>query len=263
MLVAVVLGVSLFTHHPADVVIGVKTGDGVKPFNLFGSVGANLSGWIFYIFGFAAFWVIAIFLPMAVLSFTGKQTFSPFKTILATLFVVASFSGLLALEWPGFVNYRGEDVRMDGLVGHYLAGYMKLYLNEFGASVLLLAVFVISIIVCTRVSLGLVFKKIMLWVLALMKRLREYFLKRKEQRRKKKVRAKIVQKEKIRPKRQVTILEPEKKKKEKPAQEAFSFMNVAGKFKLPPLDLLNDPPEESAGQIQRESLEMNARRLEK
>ena len=263
LLIVVVLGVSFFSHHPADAVIGVKTGGGGKPFNLFGAVGANLSGWIFYIFGFAAFWIIAIFLPTAILSFTGKQSFSPLKSILATLFVVGSFSGLLGLKWPGFVAYHGEDVRMGGEVGHYLSNFMKPFLNEFGAYVLLLAIFIICIIVCTRISLGLVFTKIMLLFLALLKRLREHFLKRKEKRRKKKVRAKIIQKEKIRPKTQITILEPEKEKKKKPEQEAFPFMNVAGKFKLPPIDLLNDPPEDAGGQVQRESLEMNARRLEK
>jgi len=40
-------------------------------------------------------------------------------------------------------------------------------------------------------------------------------------------------------------------------------MNVAGKFSLPSFELLADPPEKKDIQIQRESLEMNARRLEK
>ena len=40
-------------------------------------------------------------------------------------------------------------------------------------------------------------------------------------------------------------------------------MANTGDFKLPPLDLLNDPPERKNMDIQRESLEMNARRLEK
>ena len=40
-------------------------------------------------------------------------------------------------------------------------------------------------------------------------------------------------------------------------------MHVAGEFKLPPLDLLNDPPERKNVEIQQESLEMNARRLER
>ena len=67
----------------------------------------------------------------------------------------------------------------------------------------------------------------------------------------------------MKPKRKVTIIEPKKELPKKPEQESFSFMNVAGDFQLPSLDLLDDPPEETWGEIQRESLEMNARRLEK
>ncbi len=40
-------------------------------------------------------------------------------------------------------------------------------------------------------------------------------------------------------------------------------MEHTGEFKLPSLDFLNDPPERDNVKIQRESLEMNARRLEK
>jgi S-DNA-T family DNA segregation ATPase FtsK/SpoIIIE len=48
-----------------------------------------------------------------------------------------------------------------------------------------------------------------------------------------------------------------------PQQERFPFMNVAGEFKLPSLDLLKDPPEQKNIHVQRETLEMNARRLER
>jgi DNA segregation ATPase FtsK/SpoIIIE-like protein len=39
-------------------------------------------------------------------------------------------------------------------------------------------------------------------------------------------------------------------------------MNKAG-FRLPTVDLLDDPPKEKWAVVQKESLEMNARRLEK
>jgi S-DNA-T family DNA segregation ATPase FtsK/SpoIIIE len=61
----------------------------------------------------------------------------------------------------------------------------------------------------------------------------------------------------------VTIVEPLPEPEKKPEQEQFPFMHVAGKLKLPPLDLLQDPPPVKDTDIQRESLEMNARRVEK
>jgi S-DNA-T family DNA segregation ATPase FtsK/SpoIIIE len=61
----------------------------------------------------------------------------------------------------------------------------------------------------------------------------------------------------------VTIVEPAPEPIKKAEQESFPFMHAVGEFKLPPLALLNPPPvEEEAAEIQRESLEANARRLE-
>jgi S-DNA-T family DNA segregation ATPase FtsK/SpoIIIE len=88
-------------------------------------------------------------------------------------------------------------------------------------------------------------------------------MKRRERRRKKKVREKFFERERKRPKRKVNIVQPKKERFKKPDQESFSFMNVVGKFKLPSLDLLDKPPEQTGIEIQRESLEMNARRLER
>jgi S-DNA-T family DNA segregation ATPase FtsK/SpoIIIE len=87
-------------------------------------------------------------------------------------------------------------------------------------------------------------------------------VKRKERRRKKKAREKYFERERKKPKRKVNIVQPKKEPK-KPDQESFSFMNVVGKFKLPSLDLLDTQPEPAGIEIQRESLEMNARRLER
>ena len=86
-------------------------------------------------------------------------------------------------------------------------------------------------------------------------------MKKREKRRKKRVRKEIIRHEKVRPK--VTIVEPQTEPLRQPEQESFSFMNVVGEFRLPSMDLLNELPGERDMEIQRESLEMNARRLER
>jgi S-DNA-T family DNA segregation ATPase FtsK/SpoIIIE len=88
-------------------------------------------------------------------------------------------------------------------------------------------------------------------------------LKKKEKRRKKKVREKTFQQRKTKPRAKVIIVEPPPELPKKPKQESFSFMDLEGDFKLPSLDLLNELPEAKDVEIQRESLTMNARRLEK
>jgi S-DNA-T family DNA segregation ATPase FtsK/SpoIIIE len=161
------------------------------------------------------------------------------------------------------VLYREGKVPGGGLVGDYVAALAKGVFNDFGAYVLLSAVFIISLMVCTHISFGWVFSKLRLWFAALQRRVREFMLKRMERKRKKKVREEFMEKEKARPRRKVTIIEPKKEPPKKPEQEAFPFMAQAGEFKLPPLDLLNEAPTEQNVEIQEESLEQNARRLER
>jgi len=146
-------------------------------------------------------------------------------------------------------------------VGHQLAGLTKGLLNNFGAFVLLLTIFVISLMFLTHISLGGLLSRLGLWVLVALRRANDIITKRKE--RKKRARKTISARNKIKSKPKVKIVRPEPQKEKKPEQETFPFMNVAGEFTLPTLDLLNDAPEKEDSNIQRESLEMNARRLEK
>lgn len=262
-LIAIILGVSLFSYHPGDIVTWLKTGHIGKAHNLFGTVGAHLSGYIFYVIGFSSFWLVVIFLTLAFFSFRRDTISSPIKNIIAILFLIIAFSGIMGLQLPEMVTYRGGEVRSGGLVGYYISGIMKGLLNYFGAYVFLGAIFVISLMICTRLSFGRIFLKISLWFRGLIRGIKEYHTKRRERTRKKRVREETLKQEKVKRKRKVTIIEPKRETPKKPVQESFPFMNVAGNFKLPPLALLNEPPERKEMEIQRESLEMNARLLER
>jgi len=264
LLVAVLLGVSLFSYHPGDPLFGVRTGVSVKVNNLFGTVGANLAGWTFMTLGFSSFWLVVVFLTGAFLSFRQQPLSSHLKSITAALFLVASFAGIITLFLPDEIQYRAHNVLSGGMVGHYLSSFMSRFLNDFGTYVLLLAVFVISFMVCTHLSFGSVFARTGSWFKMFLRGLRDILVKWKEKRRKKKVRKEISTEKKAKPKRKVTIVAPKKlETRPKPEQESFPFMHVNGEFKLPHLDLLDDRERKEGTEIQRESLEMNARRLEK
>jgi len=263
LLIAVVLGVSLYSYHPGDPLFLIKTAHVGAVQNLFGTVGAHLAGGIFFVLGFASFWLVTSFVILAFLSFRGDTVLSPLKTIVATHFLIFSFAGILNLYWPEVIVFRGGEVISGGIVGLHVAGFMREFLNVFGAYVLLSAVFIVSLMVSTRISMGNVFTLIALWATSLLRRLKEALVKQRERRRKRKVRQESLKRERAKPKRKVVIVEPPKEAPRKPEQESFSFMNIAGQFKLPSLELLEDPPERSEAEVQRESLEMNARRLER
>ena len=263
-LIVVILGVSLFSYHPNDPVFGIKTvGLSGQAHNLFGTVGAQLAGWIFFVFGFSSFWLVVAFAAMAVLSFQGKRLPSPIKNTVAILCLVISFAGILGLYLPEDVSYRGGRVIGEGLVGHYLSDYMLTYLNDFGSYVILIAAFVLSFMITTRISFGWILGTLSRCFVMIARPVREYLIMRKERWRKRRVRQETLRKEKKRPKRKVTIVAPKKEPPKKPTQEAFAFMEPAGKFKLPPVDLLDEPPARESPDIQKDSLEMNARRVEK
>ena len=263
ILIAIILGVALFSYHPGDPLFWELKGTISKAQNLFGTVGAHLSGVIFRTVGFSSFWLVLLFLALAVLSFGEHALLSPFKMTVTSLFLVFSFSGILGLQLRETVAFRGGAVHAGGFAGWHVSTFMEGLLNYFGAYLLLSAIFIVSLMFCTRLSFGWLLSKIALWASGVIRGLRERIVKNRERRRKKKVREKFFERERKKPKRKVNIVQPKKEPPKKPDQESFPFMNVVGKFKLPSLDLLDKPPEQVGVEIQRESLEMNARRLER
>jgi DNA segregation ATPase FtsK/SpoIIIE, S-DNA-T family len=263
LLVAIFLAVSLFSYSPLDPVLGIKTGNAATIHNLFGALGAHISGWIFLVFGFSSFWLVAVSLSMAYLSFQGVPVMAPLRSGVSVLILVASFSALTSLYLPDKILFREGKVLAGGLVGSYVSQALESQMNAFGAYVLLLAVFILSLMVCTHFSFGWVLARISHALSHFVRTVREFFLKKRERARKKKVREDHFEKEKVKPRRKVTIVAPPPEPAKKAEQEAFPFMHAVGEFKLPPLDLLNAPPvEQEEAEIQRESLEANARRLE-
>ena len=94
LLIAIVLGVSLFTFHSDDPLFWIRSSSGGHVHNLFGTVGSHISGYLFHLIGFSSFWLIAVFLIMAVLSFSAKPLIPPFGYLVAVLILLISFSGI-------------------------------------------------------------------------------------------------------------------------------------------------------------------------
>jgi S-DNA-T family DNA segregation ATPase FtsK/SpoIIIE len=261
LVAAIILGGSLLSYHPADQLFWNVTGTLDKAHNLFGTVGSHLAGTIFFLIGFPSFWLIIILLALAFLSFREHPMSSPVKSFIAAFALIVSSSGILNLQIGGKVNFKGQGIESGGLVGLFLAEHSEKFLNYFGATILLTTIFVISLMVLTHLSLGRLFSSLGLWLMSLIRSITELINKRKE--RKKRARKTLQAKEMMKSRPKVTIVKPKPEPEKRPAQEQFTFMNVAGELQLPPLDLLDDPPEKKDTHVQRESLEMNARRLER
>jgi len=261
LLMAIILGGSLLFYNPGDQLFWNVTGPLGKAHNLFGTVGAHLAGGVFFLVGFSSFWLVIIALTMAFLSFRGRHVSSPIKSTVAALTLLASFSGILSLQLSDVVSFRGGQILAGGVVGVYLAELTKSFLNFFGAYVFFLAIFIISLMIVSHLSLGWLFSRLGLWIMGVLRHIKEAINKKRE--RKKRSRRTTMARVRMKSKPKVTIVQPKREPEKRPEQERFGFMNVAGEFELPNLDLLDDPPEREDTSIQRESLEMNARRVEK
>lgn len=264
LLTALILGVSLSSYHPADPLLWSASPEHAGDVrNLFGPLGAHLAGGLFFALGFSSLWLVAVSLAAALFAFLSRSMTSPTVNAAAILCLLVACSGLLSLQFPGSVSFRGGAVSSGGLVGLHVAGVMSETLNEFGANVLLGALFLIALMVTTRLTFGRLFSRTYTAFAALLRYLREIIGKHRERKRKKQARAATLKKQKARPKRKLTIVEPPKDPPKTPEQESFAFMRTAGDFTLPDLDLLDDPPAKTGRDIERDSLEMNARLLER
>ena len=97
LLLAVVLGGSLLSYSPHDKLFWNVAGSLGKAHNLFGTVGAHLSGGLFDLLGLSAFWAPLIFFTLSLIAFKGRAPSSPVKSMICVLIMLTSFSALLSL----------------------------------------------------------------------------------------------------------------------------------------------------------------------
>ncbi|RJR26623.1 MAG: DNA translocase FtsK [Desulfobacteraceae bacterium] len=258
---AIFVAGSLFGYHPSDPLIWLQPVHPGRVHNLFGTVGAHIAGGLFKTVGFSSYWVALFLLHMAFFCFSGRSFHKRFISLLAFMALVASTSGLLDFYLRGGIIFSGSKIQAGGLLGLWLTGTCIRFLNRTGAGVFLSSLWFISFMSVTGLSLGGIFSKTGAFLAYGYSLAAGFYLKRKE--RKKRVRKTMAAHSEMKARPKVTITTSPPEPTPAPEQETFSFMSGQGAFVFPPLDLLSDPEEPKAGELQKESLEMNARRLER
>ncbi|MEE8300307.1 MAG: DNA translocase FtsK [Desulfatiglandales bacterium] len=261
LLLTIILGGSLLSYHPQDPLLWESAGAIDQTKNLFGTIGAHLAGGLFLLLGLSSFWLIAILLFLFFSLFRGRFPSEAIWISTSLILLVISFSALLSLHISDGLAYRGTMIS-GGLVGLHSAGLAKKIFNYFGAYTLFLTIFIISFMIITRFSFSSLFNRIWLVASNVALYTKEKWIKYTERRRRARQRKKTVKKVDKARKRRMTIRETPSGEVAKSAQDIFPFMNVAGDFKLPPLALLDEIPKSSDTEIEKESLRMNALRVE-
>ncbi len=272
------MGVFLFlafvSYHPEDPSFNRAETAVSSVHNYLGLVGAYTADMLYQGFGLAAFLFAVFFFALA-----GKKLFrasSP-EGSRSRIFLALRSSGLIGLlltgstfsglAWGEFM-WHGQPVAAGGLLGNLFARMLDKFLNHPGAYALLIMVFLISMMLAFEFSPV----RMLDYALDATAWLKEMFSRLWTMQTQRRKRKQDVRKEKekltlVKTLSEPRILEsdlPEKKPPSPPPaqQESFSFGRSEKSYVLPSLKLL-DSDMQAGGKIDRESLLMNSRVLEK
>jgi S-DNA-T family DNA segregation ATPase FtsK/SpoIIIE len=257
---------SLVSYHPMDPSFFTYTSPKVKEIqNWMGVVGAYLSGIFFQGFGFPSFlisFVLVVFGFSFIFRWEWKYLYLKLAGWAVILIVLSSFFGL----WLSPIRIYHQDVLMGGFIGEIFSRYLVRYFNRPGATVLLSVILILSFVLGTGISFISVVKHLGGAVQKLIEKIGTLKMVRKEsaEREKKLVKRKQEKKE-VKEVPPTVIVEkppPPPKKEEVAKQEVFEFLESSKVFQLPPISLL-EAEMEKRQKIDRDSLIMNSRILEK
>jgi S-DNA-T family DNA segregation ATPase FtsK/SpoIIIE len=260
------VSVSLLSYHPSDPSIN-HAGASAEVRNLFGPVGAHVAGFLMFLFGRGAYCVPVVLLLTAVCILKEYSWRDLLLTMGGGLLLMVTTAGLLALCQNQYLLFgKGlSSGAVGGMLGILLADVVGRYGGETGGLIFLLAIWTVAFILTTRVSLAALFKWFTRLCAGLVAQVRTMWVIWRERRNKAKRRAEAKEKRPVARKDPVKVIKPERKPiKEAPApkQETFEFMDTGGRFKLPPISLLEEV-EDDAMQADHESLQMYSKLLEK
>ncbi|MFQ5485571.1 MAG: DNA translocase FtsK 4TM domain-containing protein, partial [Desulfobacterales bacterium] len=231
--------------------------------NLFGLFGSHISGILIGLFGLGAFWIPILLLLMSIHFFGNQPGRAVILTISGGLILIITTGSLLTFQQNHFVIF-GERFSSGGIIGLPLKTFFVKYSNTTGGFISLILIWVIGLILATRLSLITFSKRIWQVIDRSANYLKTQFIKWREKREK----AKRIQikKESTFKKKQEVEIKGQKRKPIKivsvPRQEVFEFMRSEAGFQVPSTNLLDDPPDRLSP-ADNENLRVQSKLLEK
>ncbi|RTZ98624.1 MAG: DNA translocase FtsK [Deltaproteobacteria bacterium] len=252
--------VSLVSYSPHDPSPHHVVSLGHPVHNLFGVVGAYLAGLLIGLFGLGAFWIPVLLLLVSIHMLSGRTSRDIGVTVAGGLVLMIATGALLALK-GNHLSLFSSRYSTGGIVGIPLKIFLLKYSNFAGALIVLLVLWVIGLIMTTRLSLIDISKKF--WQLSL--EMKAKSVKLAERRKKVKKQSAARKKAARKPKQKVRIQAPKPppvKKPPVPKQQVFDFMKSGEGFQLPPVNFLDDPPPANS-HANEENLQVQSQLLEK
>lgn len=270
MAIAIFLFLCLISYDPVDPSFFSYTsqkGRGIN--NWMGVVGAYISGLLFQGFGFPSF-LISFVIGLYAVGFILRQEWKyPLVKLGGWMIILLTTSSLFSL-WIKPLRIYTQDLLVGGFLGEIFSRSLARYFNLPGATILFAAILILGFVLGTGLSFIGMLRHLGRGIVRLAEKIGTITMVRREQteRAKKLVRRKqekVETGEETKEAPPVVVVDRSpspKKKAEIVEQEAFEFGGVGKEFQLPPISLL-EAETEKRQKIDRDSLVMNSRILEK
>ena len=147
---ALLVFLCLVTYSPKD--WNLNTASSQETHNWIGVVGAIISDIFFQLIGLTAYIVPALMAMIAWRVYQSKTIRPPISRVLGYLFFIISATSLIQL-----IGWRG------GIIGAFFMGQLTWLLGTIGASIVFLAVLVVSFLVITGLSFAIFSGKVSRW----------------------------------------------------------------------------------------------------
>jgi S-DNA-T family DNA segregation ATPase FtsK/SpoIIIE len=255
--------ISLLSYSPVDPSINNSRAAG-QIHNLFGFLGAHVSGFLIGLFGLGAFWIPVLLLLASIHFFGNHSNRAMILTLSGGIILVVITGSLLSMRQDNFILF-GSKFSAGGIVGIPLKAFLVKYTNYAGGVIILALLWIIGFILTTGFSLIAFGKRIWSWMNAVNNRWTTFYLKRKERREKAKKRSRVDKAKIAKKAKQIKIktsVPKPIKAVPSPKQEVFDFMKSGKGYQLPAYSFLEDP-ENPATSSDDESLRMQSQLLEK
>ncbi len=255
--------ISLVSYSPADPSLNhARSGGSIH--NLFGLVGAHVSGALIWLFGLGAFWFPVLLLLLSIHFFGEHSGRATLLTLVGGALLVVTTGGLLSLQ-QDYYQLFGSEFSAGGLTGIPLKSLLVRYSNVTGAVIILVVLWTIGFILVTGFSLIAFSKRSWQGIVIASDRISTLFIKWRERRKKAQKRSVAQKKEAVARQQELKIQAPKPKpikEKPQPKQEVFEFMRTETGFQMPSKNFLDDP-EIPPATADDENLIMQSKLLEK
>jgi S-DNA-T family DNA segregation ATPase FtsK/SpoIIIE len=262
---ALFLFITLFSYNPIDPSFRHYYGpEEIDVHNWTGTIGAYTADTLFWLLGLGIIW-----LPVAVMLFAARFLENPqFKigidVSVATASLIFSTSGILSMAVGKFPLY-GHSMDSGGLLGSKTVQILQPSLHQAGSAILFALLFLLGLVVLFDFSVVAFVKRFLASLFNLKKvgaflsSIRKKFHKDEQDN------TELVEEKPQDPRIEEIKIEKIKEKlarAEQPGLDFASPVKAGGKYKLPPLSLLEQVPKKET-RVKKETLIENSRLLEK